>query len=685
MTVGGGGAGRFTNLRPLSVAIVTFAAIYVCAIRPQDIPSTPAPSLQNGVPAGLSSAPSPRAIVDKYCVTCHNQQLKTAGLLLDQMDIEHVATRADVWEKVIRKVGTGEMPPKGMPRPDASASLALTSYLQRSLDDAAAINPNPGWVPVHRLNRTEYANAIRDLLDLEVDGRALLPADDRDQEGFDNIAGVLSLSPALMEAYMNAARAISREAISDSSVVPVFETYSLVRAVDQEDRMSEDLPFGSRGGLAIHYHFPVDGEYVVKIRLMRQLYYYLIGMGFPHQLEVRVDGEPVKVFTVGGKAKGRPSAETFVGNMLSPDASWEAYMHDADAGLEVRFPAKAGTRVVGVSFLDGHLEPEGVVQPPQTDYDSMLNAHYDGNPSVESVAIGGPYNIEGAGDTATRRRIFVCHPSSVGDEEPCAKRILSVLTRRALRRPVTDEDLQDLLGFYRSGRKEGGFDTGIQRALERLLADPEFVFRIESTPPNVAPGTAYRLSDLDLASRLSFFLWSSIPDDELLDTAARGKLKEPTVLAQQVRRMLADPRSKALVENFADEWLRVRQMVGVTPDPHLFPEFNENLRNAFQQETELFVKSQFREDRSVFELLTANYTYLNEQLARQYGIPGVYGSNFRRVALGDSHRFGLLGKGSILAVTAYPNRTSPVLRGKWLLDNVLGSPPPPPPPDVPAL
>ena len=688
----------------LSVGVVALATVCVHAVRLQG------PSVQKAAPVPSVTAPAPRAVIDKYCVTCHNQQRKTAGLMLDQMDIEHVADRADVWEKVIRKLRTGEMPPKGMPRPDNAASSGLASYLEHSLDEAAAVSPSPGWVPVHRLNRTEYANAVRDLLALEIDSRTLLPADDRDQEGFDNIAGVLSLSPALMEAYMNAARTISRMAISDSGIVPVFETTSLVRAVDQEDRMSEDLPFESRGGLAIRYHFPLDGEYVVKIRLMRQLYYYLIGMGFPHQLEVRVDGARVKVFTVGGEAKGRPSPETFVGNIISPDSSWETYMHDADAGLEARFQVKAGTRVVGISFLDGHLEDEGVAQPPQTDYDSMLNAHYDGNPSVESVAIGGPYNPGGHGDTATRRKIFVCYPKGGGasgaargdgapqaeresggkgppdltDEDSCARNILSTLGRRAFRRPLTDEDLQDLLGFYRAGRKDGDFDNGIQRALERILADPDFLFRIESAPEGVK-AAAYPLSDLDLASRLSFFLWSSIPDDELLEVAGRGKLKDPAILTQQVHRMLADPRSKALVENFADEWLKVRELAGVTPDPHLFPEFNENLRSAFRQETELFVESQFREDRSVFELLTANYTFLNEQLARHYGISNVYGSHFRRVTLSDSHRFGVLGQGSVLTVTAYPNRTSPVLRGKWLLDNILGSPPPPPPPDVPAL
>ena len=632
----------------------------------------------------VASANAPRAILDKYCVACHNQQRKVANLMLDQMDLAQVSGEAaEGWEKVVRKLRAGEMPPRGAAPLEPAIRAALIASLEASIDRAAESQPNPGRVAVHRLNRTEYTNAIRDLLALNIDGRTLLAPDDVDQQGFDNIAGVLSVSPVHMERYMAAARTISRLAVGDPTFVPVFDTYQLIRAWDQEERMSDDLPFGTRGGLAARHTFPLNGEYVVKVRLQRQLYDYLIGMGFPHDLEVRVDGKRVGLLTVGGAAKGQPAPATFNGNIIS-DTEWEAYMHDADAKLEVRFTAEAGTRVVGVSFLDGHLEQEGVVLPLQADYDAMLNEHYDGNPRIESVAIGGPFKPSGPGETPSRRRIFVCHPARTADEPACARRILSTLARRAYRRPVSDADLETLLQFFDSGRQQGTFEAGIQNALQRLLADPDFIFRIERDPAG-KPQSAYRLSDLELASRLSFFLWSSIPDDELLDVAAQGRLKSPAVLEQQVRRMLKDRRAKALVDNFASQWLHLREISGVTPDPHLYPEFNENLREAFRKETELFVESQFREDRSVLDLLTANYSFLNEQIATHYGIRNVYGSHFRRVALSNTERGGLLSHGSLLTVTSYPNRTSPVLRGKWLLDNILGSPPPPPPANVPDL
>jgi mono/diheme cytochrome c family protein len=629
-----------------------------------------------------SGAVQTRAILDKYCISCHNQQRKTANLALDEMDVARVSGDAEGWEKVVAKLRAGEMPPRGAPQPDLGTRYALITSLESSIDRAAEANPNPGRVSAHRLNRTEYTNAIRDLLALNIDGRALLAPDDVDRQGFDNIAGVLSVSPVHMERYMAAARTISRLAVGDPTFVPVFDTYQLVRAWDQDQRMSDDLPFGTRGGLAVRHTFPLNGEYIVKVRLQRQLYDYLIGMGFPHDLEVRVSGKRVGLLTVGGAAKGQPAPATFNGNIIS-DTEWEAYMHDADAKLEVRFTAEAGTHVVGVSFLDGHLEPEGIVLPLQADYDAMLNEHYDGNPRIESVAIGGPYKPDGPGETESRRRIFVCYPSRAAEEPACARRILSMLARRAYRRPVNDADIQTLVDFYESGRRQGGFESGIQHALQRLLADPDFIFRLERDPSTKQ--TVYRLTDLELASRVSFFLWSSIPDAELLDVAEQGRLKNPVVLEQQVRRMLKDRRSKALIENFASQWLRLRELSGVTPDPHLYPEFNENLREAFRKETELFVESQFSEDRSVLDLLTANYSFLNEQLAAHYGVRNVYGSHFRRVPLSNSDRGGLLSHGSLLTVTSYPNRTSPVLRGKWLLDNILGSPPPPPPPDVPDL
>jgi len=642
------------------------------ALAAQDAASKRAPSLP------------PRAVLDKYCVTCHNDRLKTAGLLLDHLDIDKVSDSAETWEKVVRKLRAREMPPKGMPQPDIETRNGLVEWLENTIDQAAQTAPDTGRVPVHRLNRAEYTNAIRDLLAVNIDGKSLLGPDDVDQQGFDNIAGVLTVSPVHMERYMAAARTISRLAVGDPTIVPVFDTYQILRAWDQDDRMSDDLPFGSRGGLAIRHNFPLNGEYVIKIKLQRQLYEYLIGMGFPHQLEVRLDGKRVGLLKVGGEAKGQPAPTTFNGNIIS-DPEWETYMHDADKNLEVRFSAEAGSRVLGVSFLDGHLEPEGVLLPLQADYDAMLNEHYDGNPKIESIAVGGPYKANGPGETASRRRIFVCYPTRSSDEETCARKILSSLARRAYRRPAGDSDVQTLVEFYRAGRRDGGFDAGIEQAIQRLLADPDFLFRIERDPAGPVEKRAYRLTDLELASRLSFFLWSSIPDDELIDVAARGKLKDPAVLEQQVRRMLKDSRSNALVQNFAGQWLRLRELSGVGPDPHLFPEFNENLRDAFRTETEMFVDSQIREDRSVLDLLTADYTFLNEQLARHYDIPDVYGSHFRRVALRNTGRSGLLTQGSILTVTSYPNRTSPVLRGKWLLDNILGSPPPPPPPNVPAL
>jgi len=533
------------------------------------------------------------------------------------------------------------------------------------------------------LNQTEYANAVRDLLALDVDGRSLVIPDDADEQGFDNIAGVLSLSPALLERYLSAARTISRQAIGNPKIVPAFAMYDVPKGLVQDDRTSEDLPFGSRGGIAVHHRFPLDAEYSVKIRLRRQLYDYIIGLGRPHQLEVRLDGKLIKTFTVGGEGKGKTAPASFVGQ-IQGDPEWEQYMHSADAGLEVHFPAKAGPRVVAVSFQKDLAEPEGVPQPTGGRA-IAINELYDGNPSVDSVAIGGPYNVQGPGDTPSRRKIFSCMPPANSDGQPCARQILSTLARRAYRRPVTEEDIQTLLVFYDSGRGSDGFEAGIQSGLERILASPDFLFRLETAPANLKPGTVYRLNDVELASRLSFFLWSSIPDDALLDLATRGKLKEPAILEQQVTRMLADPRSNALVDNFVSRWLNLFKLRGASPDPDLFPDFDENLRQAFQRETELFVQSQFRADRSVADLLSANYTFVNERLARHYGIPNVYGERFRRVELSDPQRGGLLGEGSILTLTSYGNRTSPVLRGKWLLEMILGTPPPPPPPDVPPL
>jgi hypothetical protein len=622
--------------------------------------------------------------LNKYCFGCHNERLHTANLSLDKLDLDNMGLRAETWERVLRRVSAATMPPANAPAPDRKTADAFVSWLEAALDRDAADHPYPGRVPVHRLNRVEYANAVHDLLALDVDTRSLLVADDVGKEGFDNMAGVLSLSPLLLEQYMSSARKISRLAIGDTTVLPGFENYEVPKLLVQDDRVSPDLPFGSRGGIAIHHLFPVDGEYVVKIRLRRQLYHYILGLGRPHQIDVRLDGQLIKSFTVGGAAPGKPAPASFSGN-VSGDPEWETYMHFADDPLEVRFPSRAGTRVLGVSFAETTSKLEGVLQPDQVGFGTAVNELYDGNPSVESIAIGGPYHIEGPGDTASRRIIFICKPANRSDEESCARKILSRLARRAYRRPVTEEDLQPLMEFYKAGRDQGTFEAAIQLGLESVLTDPDFLFRIERTPPGTSPGTVYRLTDLELASRLSFFLWSSIPDDELLDLAASGKLRTPAVLAEQVQRMLSDHRSQALVDNFASQWLKLTKLRSVIPDPQIFPEFDENLREAFEQETKLFVESQLRADRGVLELLNANYTFLNARLARHYSIPDIHGDRFRKVIFGSDERGGLLGQGSILLVTSYPNRTSPVIRGKWVLDNILGDPPPPPPADIPLL
>lgn len=639
--------------------------------------SLPAAGLQDLVP---SHTPSYRAVLDQYCVTCHNERARTAELLLDTADVENIGEGPELWEKVVKKLRTGAMPPAGMPRPDESTYESLATYLETALDRAAAANPNPGRPVLHRLNRVEYTNAVRDLLAVDIDGETLLPADDS-RYGFDNIGDVLTVSPLLMERYLAAARKISRLAVGDPDVLPVFETYNVPKYFVQDDRMNEDLPFGSRGGIAVRHHFPLDGEYLIKVRLAKNSRDYIRGLGEPHHLDIRLDGVRVKRFTIGGENYGR-SAGIFSSAAMG-DPEQEVYERTADEILEVRFVAEAGPRLVGVAFLKETSVPEGPLLPRMTQYD--LLQYKGGAPGVASISIGGPYNAKGMGETPSRRKIFGCRPKAVKEEEPCAREILSTLARRAYRRPLTEEDIQTLLGFYRAGLSNGGFEAGIRRALARMLVGPEFLFRVELDPENVAPDTAYRISDLELASRLSFFLWSSIPDDQLLDLAEGGKLKDPVILEQEVRRLLGDWRSKALVSNFGGQWLQLRSLRSVSPDPETFPYFDDNLREAFRQETKLFLESLLREDRSVLDLLNADHTFVNERLARHYGIPNVYGSHFRRVKLEQVERRGLLGKGSILTVTSYANRTSPVLRGKWVLDHILGTPPAPPPANIPDL
>ena len=618
-----------------------------------------------GAVAGLqspASAPAPltryRALLDRYCAGCHNRQHKTAGVELDHLDLARAGDDAPVWEKVVRQLRTGVMPPEGMPRPPEEDRSAFSSWLESALDRAAETDPNPGRPAAYRLTRTQYANAIRDLLALEIDGPSLLPPDDP-AFGFDNIADSLSFSPLLLERYLSAARKISRLAVGDATMQPAAATYATSPLVVQSGRMSEELPFGSGGGLAIRHRFPLDGEYVMTISLQRRR------TSRPRQLDVRLDGKRLRLIRLEGQ-DGR-----------------SAYGQPAAPDLTVRFPAQAGTRTVSASFLRRAPAPEGL-GPARLPVGSLRGGHSDFG--VRSVRIDGPFLAQGPGDTPSRRLIFICRPASAAEagELDCARRILAHLARRAYRRPVTAGDVDPLLEFYRQGRSRGGFDAGVQAALERILVDPEFLFRVEREPA-AAPSTAFNLGDLDLASRLSFFLWSSVPDENLLEAAIAGKLSDPPVLENQVRRMLADPRSRSLVTNFATQWLHLRNLRAVTPDENRYPEWDDNLREGLRKETEMFLESQLVRDRRVTELLDAGYTFVNERLARHYGIPHVYGNRFRRVNLDDERRRGLLGQGSVLTVTSYATRTSPVLRGKWLLENILGTKVPPPPADVPEL
>ena len=653
--------------------------------------------------AGEPAAASPqRALLDRYCVTCHNErvvagagagmmaeQLRLVGLALDSADVDDVAAAPELWEKVVRKLRVGAMPPQPRPRPDRETYDGFRRWLEDELDRVAEARPNPGRTQAfHRLNQAEYRNVIRDLLDLEIDVDALIPADAPDRNGFDNIATSLSLSPALFERYVSAAKKIGRLAIGEAPAGGAeITTYDVPLNLIQSDRRSEDLPFGSRGGAAIRHHFPVDGEYRIRVRLQTNYVGYVRGIDDAHEIEFRLDGRRLERFTFGGEAPGTPAPISFAGNIRGTD-DWEHYTLHADDPLEVTATVSAGPHTIGISFPRETWEEEGVLQPRQTGFALAINEMPDGNPALGSVRITGPLRVAGPGDTPSRRRIFTCRPdpaAPASEAEACAREILGALARRAYRRPVDEGDVATLLEFYEWGRAEGGFEKGIQFALERLLADPDFLYRVERDPVDAPRGAAYPISDVELASRLSFFLWSSIPDDELLAAVENGTLSDPPALDAQVRRMLADPRSQAMVDNFAGQWLYLRNMGGVYPDPNVFPEFDENLREAFTRETELFIGNQLRADASVLELLAADYTWVNQRLAEHYGIPNVYGSRFRRVALDGARRGGLLGHGSVMTVTSYPNRTSPVLRGKWVLENLLGAPPPEPPPDIPAL
>ena len=633
-----------------------------------------APAAQTTSPQ-TSGSSSPRQVLDRYCVTCHNTQRLTAGLALDQLDVSDLGGHAATWEKVAAKLRSGSMPPAGMPRPDRAIYDGLAFWLEAGLDRAAAAHPNPGRSSLHRLNRAEYTNAVRDVLALEIDGRALLPEDDSGY-GFDNVADVLSVSPALLERYMSAAAKISRLAVGDPATRPVIQTYRARPTLLQTDRMSEQLPFGSRGGMAVAHYFPLDGEYLVKIRLQRTHSNQIRGLGEPNRIEVRLDRARIQEFTVGGDGPRDPWSAV-------PSAS--LYEQTADDGLQIRLAVKAGTHLIGVSFPQKSGVPEGALEPRLSVGTYEYAGDRDSAMSVDSLQVSGPYNPKRPDETPSRARIFICSPTAASDEEACARKILSALARRAFRRPVDPDDIEGLLVYYRAGRGKGSFDEGIELAIRSVLVDPDFLFRVERDPVQRPAGPAHPVSDIELASRLAFFLWSSVPDDELIDLAARRQLREPGVQERQVIRMLRDPRSTALISNFAGQWLHLRNLRTVTPDPDTFPDFDDNLREALQHETELFVESQLREDRSVIDLLTADYTFINERLARHYGLAGIHGNQFRKVTFNDSRRGGLLGQASILTVTSYPNRTSPTLRGKWVLENLLGAPPPPPPPNVPAL
>jgi mono/diheme cytochrome c family protein len=628
--------------------------------------------------AGPTSSSAPHAaVLTTYCVTCHNDRARSGELTLEHADLADVPKSAQLWEKVIRKVRAGMMPPAGMPRPDAATLDGFVGYLESSIDRAATAAPRPGRTALHRLNRAEYANAIRDLLALEVDATALLPPDD-ESSGFDNIADVLSVSPSLMERYLSASWNISRLAMGNVAITPSTITYR-VRPDLSQDQHIEGLPPGTRGGLLVDHTFPVDGEYVIKLRMWRNTFDLMRGMEDPHDIEIAMDGARLVVVTTGGR-------EDF-GKMAENPGTFGA---DLDRRLTVRLPVKAGThRIWATSVLKSHAPRDDLIKPfIRTTVDGL---DIMGDPSVDRITIEGPFAASGPGDSASRRKILSCKPASAAQEQACARQILTSLARQAYRRPVDRASLDVLMDFYHRGRKNGSFDRGIESALQFILASPEFLFRVEPDPPSRSAArvdgssaAVYQLGDLALASRLSFFLWSSLPDDQLITLAAQGRLKQPAVFEQQVRRMLADPRSKTLIDNFAEQWLHLRNLKNSNPDLAAFPDFDDNLRQSMKEETELFFDSIMREDRSVMDLLNADYTFVNERLARHYGLPKIYGSRFRRVTVPE-HRRGLLGQASILTVTSYPNRTSPVERGKWILTNLLGVPPQPPPPNIPPL
>jgi cytochrome c5 len=657
---------RVCVLLAAAAVLVTAASSNLRADRPapQSSPAatrttqTPVPALAPSTPASVNQ----RELVQKYCVTCHNERAKTGGLVLENLDPQNTTPNPELWEKVVLKLRGGMMPPQGMPRPDADTIEAFATAHETSLDQQAIRQPNPGHKPVHRLNRTEYGNAIRDILDLNVDVAELLPPDD-ESNGFDNIAGVLRISPSLLEQYLAASRKISALAVGTDK--DLLTTPYRVPPDDSQEDQVEGLPLGTRGGFKFRHTFPQDATYQFNVFLLRNIVGYMTGLEFAHQLEISIDGDRVFLAQVGGAEDN-----------LASDTNMSETADKIDERLKTKVPVKAGPHSVAVTFIRRNFaESDEPLQPHERDHDLQ---NMNGLPLIDHVTVTGPFEPKGPGDTPSRRRLFGCKPTSAADETACAQKILSTVARRAYRRPVTDADMTPIMEMYTAGRKKGAFDGGIEQGLRLVLTSPKFLFRTEASPANGST----RVSDLELASRLSFFLWSSVPDDELLTAAAAGKLNQPAVVDQQVKRMLRDSKGRALVDNFASQWLMLRNLRSHQPTPGDFPNWDNELRQGFRTETELFFQSIMKEDRSILDLIDADYTFVNERLARHYGIPNVYGSQYRRVKLTDENRRGLLGQGSILTVTSQPDRTSVVLRGKWILENILGTPPPPPPPNV---
>ena len=628
-------------------------------------PSVKSATADTATPSATLDQHSVWAAWKIYCDSCHIGPKARAGVNLEALDLGNLDHNGAAWEKVLLKLRNRTMPPPGSPMPDEATFQTLVNAITAERDRVADVRPTPGRPTLHRLNRAEYGNAIRDLLALDIDVAELLPPDDSGY-GFDNIGDVLTVSPGLMERYLLAAGKISRQAVGDTKMPATYETFAIPHGLKQDDRMSDDLPVGSRGGTAIEHRFPVDGEYDIQVDLQRGRAQEVLGTGRVRTLDLRFDDQSLKQFTVAASRGRRADINTGV-------------RPESEAGYKIRVPVKAGTHTIAAAFQKDTVLPEGILFRQRFD---NIQSHFEG---VGSISIAGPYNVQGPGATPSRDKIFVCHPTAAAEEEACAEKILTGLAHRAYRRPVAADDVPQLLALYKQGAETGGFETGIRLALQKILVSPDFIFRMELDPAGTPAGSVRQVSDVELASRLSFFLWSSIPDDELLAVAERGELSNPKVLESQARRMLADARSEALVKNFAGQWLFLRNVPAVQPDPAAFPDWDENLRQSMEKETELWLDSQVRDDRSVVDLLKTNYTFVNQRLAEHYGMKGIYGNEFRRVTIEDPNRQGLLGQASIMSVTAYPNRTAPTIRGKWVLEQLLGTPPPPPPANVPFL